>query len=405
MRIPDTFRGDDADYLTLPAMKTFCYENGLETNLNRKEIIEEIENYASKSDENNDSTQRWLNHILKVGIKTIAISKIFTGIKKIETIERAIKIKYVEYIEKNICECNPTNELKLIRYKINEKGGNINSISFVFIIRLVKAEDLYKSSGNIILFPIFVDVDYVNNYVISRYKSVSGIFKVSKGTEIDSKMKTSTEKLKFECEEIVRGILLYTKEETIISKSNFKRTIFNILNEYTNTPGEIQKMIDDTKDDCESFRLNLFDKLGLDVNDENINDAKYDLQIFVEKYCSITHPDETIFTKDRMAFPVKFIAQDNEFTKIQETSSGNEDPLQRKKAFFDSKKSVYTDRKCDKICLCHQREPKRYYGDKPFNVQIYIDNGKCMVKFLRFVEEDDIQNVLSRILQLYNVQD
>ena len=81
-----------------------------------------------------------------------------------------------------------------------------------------------------------------------------------------------------------------------------------------------------------------------------------------------------------------------------------DEPLQRKKAFFDSKKAVYTDKKCDKICLCYKTIPKTYYNEKKYNVIITIYKEMFCIKFSRFVKEGDIQNVLSGIIQLYNVQ-
>jgi hypothetical protein len=408
MGIPNSFSAEDSDYLTIPALRTFCANANLELYINRPELIEAIEEFANLSIENNHYTQVWLNHILKAGIKTCMVRRIYpNAIRKRNIIEKIIKDKYPHCNNDFICEHTPTNECELISYELEADGNNDVTVAhFVFLTRVVRVTDIFAKVSSIITYPIFIDVDLTSGFSIARSKSIANLFKVKNETEIDPAYRTSAEALMAHCEEAIKNTLNYTHDNVNTSREAFKRTIFNILNRYTSTPAVIREKINRSETGCITFIRQMFSEVDIPLALETYNDALYDMKVFIEKYASITYPDEEIFINDRMAYPVKFIAQDNEFTKIQETSSGYEDPLQRKKAFFDSKKSVYTDKKCDKICLCHKRLPRKYYGDKPYNVQIYIGTaGTCIVKFLRFVEEDDIQYVLSRIIQLYNVQE
>lgn len=406
MKIPYTFKAEDADYITIPALKEFCSKYEISSSHIREELLAAVEEYASQSDERNEETQYWLDRILKVGIKTCIIDKIYTDdmINSIAILDQKIKRAFPAYEFSHICTYDPIEEMQLVNYSFNEDEGMVTKAYFTFIIKLVRATSTYSVTGDLISYPIFVDIDFTNGFYICRAKSIAGLFKISKGNEIDSKNRVYTESLIKDCQELIKTTLGYETEDPVISKLAFKRTIFNILDEYTQTPDVIKEKIKLGKPYCESFAKNIFSVLDIAIDRDNYKDALYDLEIFLEKYSSILYPDESIFIKDREAYPVKFLAQDNEFTKIQETSNGNEDPLQHKKAFFDSKKAVYTDKKCDKICLCHQRIPRKYYGSKPFNVQIYLNKGNCIIKFQKFVEEDDIQNVLSRIIQLYDVQ-
>ena len=408
MKIPDTYSADNADYLTIPSMKMFCSKHNLKINVNRRDLINTIEEFASKNDLFNEITQQWLEKTLKAGMKTCLIKKIYyNGIMDNNFINSELIRAFPNANKKHLCEFTPSDTPEMVSYFIKHDNNKVINIQITFLCRMLRVADTYSNTGSIIIYPVYVDIDFETGFCILRSKAISGLFNISNGNEANPKYKSSAEKMMIKCEEIIREIIGYNSESDSISKKSFKYTIFNILEEYTKTPEVIQEKINRSSKKCHDFAKLLFQELGIPITLEIMQDAKYDMEIFVEKYASITYPDDKIFIKDRMAYPIKFLAQDNEFTKIQESSSGADVPLQRKKAFFDSKKAVYTDKKCDKICLCHMRQEntKKYYGDNPYEVQIYLHSSFCAVKFLRFVEEDDIQYVLSRIIQLYNVRE
>lgn len=405
MKIPYGYKTEDIDYLTLPPIKTFCKENSLGTNSNREDLLNQIEEFSEESDINEVKVKKWLDETLKIGIKTCLVSKVYFEQKiNLSNIEKIIKKDFPNCPNSYVCIEEGGTEPKLVNYKIIHKNGLLERVEFSFLISLIKAKSTYSSSGMKINYPIFVDVDFNNGFIVSRGKSTSLLFKISEGLEINPKLSTKPEALIRDCMSKVMQTLKIKEEGVGTGKSIIKRTIFNILDKFTKTPDVIDKIIKKSETDNEKYVKEVFGKLGISTKGELYEDAKYDLRIFIEKYASITYPDKNIFITDRDAYPIKFNAQDNEFTKIQESTSGIDEPLQRKKAFFDSKKAVYTDKKCDKICLCYKALPQTYYNEKKYNVIITIYKEMFCIKFSRFVKEGDIQNVLSRIIQLYNVQ-
>lgn len=406
MIIPFPYRNDDQDFLTIPALKTLCDKHGLQTDGNRIDLIQRIEEYANKNKENERNILAELDYILKIGIKTCIVRKIKPIDANIpELIIQKIITVFGENPNEYLCRYVPGKDLTLNRYEMKYNvDGSIKEIEFVYSIELIRRQNALEYTGVQVYYPIHISIDFTRGFIIARGKTISSLFYVSDGLSINYKSKTSVEKLlKKSIDEIIEKLNVF-QEDPSIQKVCFKRTIFNLLNEYAKTPKVIRDKMDTVKDESIEYIYNVFSKLGIFRTISLLNDAKYDLEIFVEKYISITYPDRDVFISDRMAYPIKFAAEDNEFTKIQESSSG-EEPLQRKKAFFDSKKAIYSEGLCDKICLCHKSEREKYFGDKNFNVAICLSGNDCMVKFNRFVKEGDIQNVLSRIIQLYNVQE
>lgn len=406
MLIPAPYRDEDQDYITVPALKTLCNKYNLSTEGNRIDIILRIEEYSKHHNEFEDELQRDIDNILKEGIKTCVLSKImipevldakFWTNKLIRT--------FGGLGTNHLCNVVPQKEITLVNYTFvtNEKE-DIVSIEFVFHIELLRSKGTYYTSGIQVFYPIHVCVDFEKGFIVGRAKTTSLLFRVDDGLQINPSRKTSTEAIIKETLSIVLDKLNIEKEDGTIQKNAFKRTIFNILDTYTKTPPEIKKKMREVQVECNEFVDTVFKKLGISETITIMSEAKYDLQIFVEKYISVTYKDKSVFIEDREAYPVRFLSKDNELTTIQESSAGIEDPLQSKRAFFDSKKVVYTDKKCDKLSLCHKSKRELYYGEKPFVASIYLSGCDCAVKFNRFVKEGDIENVLSRIIQLYNVQ-
>lgn len=410
-KIPYTYSDSNMDYLTVPAIRTFCKKHNLETNGSRPELIKIIEKFGD-TPENKKIVLEWMDDILKEGIKVCLINKITNlSDESLEEMKKKIKSYFQIIPQKNICEALATDKIELVKvkykYKIIENKKICTKITFIFLTRILHADGSYSPTGQIRLYPMFVEVLCQEGFIVSRAKSLSGIFVVTKsGADevlINKEDSTSTHKLLCSCLKEVSKALGIEYENSGIQKQAIKKTIFKILEEYTQTPEEIQNKINMSNCQCEEFVKKLFNHIDVELTGENRKDALYDMQIFVEKYSSITHSDTGIFIRDREAYPVKFVAHDNELTKIEETSSGYEDPLQSKKAFFDSKKTVYSDKKCDKICLCCKSKSKMYFQKKPFNVVVGIRGSECEVKFMRYVEEEDIEHVLSGIIQKYDL--
>ncbi|OUO25995.1 hypothetical protein [Eubacterium sp. An3] len=405
MQIPITFRSKDSDYITIPVLKKFCIENQIKLGYNRADLINAIETFANENITNEEKVKDWLEDILKMGMKICLVTKICPlKDKDFQSIKEKIVNKFPLCRQTRICESVSDKNFQLISYKLKSAdNGEVEYCNFVFLIRLIKAKSTYSDIGDEIEYPIFVDVDLKNGFIISRSKSSSGLFKIGQEKNVIEREKsTNAERLMRACEKIIVESIGLEYEEQEICKEAFKKTIFSILNRFTKTPQVIQEKIDNTAHDCEEFISYIFKKAGIPQFNDIKQEALFDLKIFIEKYVSVTYNDKNIFMEDRCAYPVKFSAHDNEFTKIQENTRVG-DPLQSKKAFFDSKKVVYTHKKCDKISLCYHRSARKYYSEQEFNVSIYIEKYSCAVKFMSFVEESDIQNVLSGIIQQFVV--
>ena len=145
-----------------------------------------------------------------------------------------------------------------------------------------------------------------------------------------------------------------------------------------------------------SFIRTTLDMLG--INDPiNFNKAKEDMKIFIEKYISINIKDKDIFINDREAYPYKLIATDSEMTKVEETTTSYE-PLQCKEKFFDNKKSIKYEGTCDGIFLVYARKQKGNFSSNTFRAKISVKRKFCCVRFEAYVIEEDINNVLSNII-------
>lgn len=403
--IPYTFREENSEYIIVPALRQFCMEQGIKNaGFLKNELFDLMEKFAEQNSENREKVANWLDHILKVGIKMCIVGKIhFCNYNDLEFISEKIKEKLKYHTNLHICNYKFTNKVDLIQYCIEE---DLSKISFVFGIKLLKSETIYGEGIKTVIYPMFVDIDLKCGFCICTSKSISNLFldNEEENKRISDENKIQPIKLLMECQEKVRDILGYELEKNYISKEGFKKSLFNILDYFTETPKEIKKKIEEAEEINKEYVNYLFKMIGFDISPEDYQDALNDLEIIVEKYASILHPDESIFTKGRKAYLVKFTAKDNEFTKIEETANGLE-PLQRKKAFFDSKKAIYVDKKCERIGLCHHRINTKYYGNKDFPVTLEIlTNGWCKVNFPKFVEKEEIQDVLSRVIQLYNIQ-
>ena len=76
-------------------------------------------------------------------------------------------------------------------------------------------------------------------------------------------------------------------------------------------------------------------------------------------------------------------------------------PLQCTEAFFDSKKTIIKNKKCDKLHLCFRRENSKYFGNNPFCVQFGTVSNCGYFKTGQYAEEGDIGNVLQTIFENY----
>lgn len=123
-----------------------------------------------------------------------------------------------------------------------------------------------------------------------------------------------------------------------------------------------------------------------------------DIKNLAEKYLSITWSDKNIFIKDREAYPTRLSATDEEESKIDQSAATIDDPLQSKEVFFDNKRMLQNQKRCEGLTLIWKRRDRTYYSDPAFPVRFSEKGGTCTLSFKKYVAEEDIQHVLFAII-------
>ncbi|MFZ5352780.1 MAG: SAP domain-containing protein [Bacillota bacterium] len=400
--IPYSLKRENENYFTLPVLRKFCKKYGLSTTDSRSDLMESIIQFGAKNKGNANIVREWADQVLKEGIKHIYFRKVYFPDSKLNSLKNTKLCDQIMVSTFSDCPlhyltaCSSENTLSLQSYIYEvDSNDNVTKISFFFSILLL--ENNIEGSPDKVIFPVFVDLDLVNCIVAGRAKSKSGIFFDNEAHTVEEKNRTNSETIIIKAIEYIVSKLGITQEAKEKSSSDLRQTYYKLLKEFTFTPAIVKQQIDSKNPELDEFITNVFTSLGIDLY-TNIMKAKNDMRIFIEKYISINCADKTIFTKDRAAYPVKLIATDSELTKV-ETTTSNKEPLQCKPAFFDNKNSLEHEQACDGLVLCYNRINTKYFGTDPYVVKLHISKGYGVIRFESYVEEEDIQNVLSRIIK------
>ncbi len=397
--IVDCWANETENYITNPVMIEFCKDNNIKSQIMRRDLLKAINDFSMLSEENKNKVADWLEIIMKQGIKNVLFREINIPFEMIMELKNnasnVLLEKFPECANRKLYS-HITKGIKINLQSINmeKRENNISKISFTFTIYLYELKNEVRSK---IIYPIFVDINLDSNIIIGRAKSKSNIFRVNSKDENEIGNKTTTDQLIKECISFVEekiGAKEINKEKYIY---DIKKSIYKILEKYTFTPEIIKEKIDSMDDYIDEFINNTLEKL--EVNQAlNFNKAKEDIKIFIEKYISINVEDKDIFINDREAYPYKLIATDSEFTKVEETTTSFE-PLQCKEKFFDNKKSIKYEGTCDGIFLIYARKDRGYFSNNTYKVKISTKKDFCCVRFESYVTEEDINNVLSSIIE------
>ena len=384
--IPECWANETENYITNPVLMDFCTKNKIKAQYTRMDLLKAINEYAKEKDENKSKVEEWLEIVLKQGMKNILFRKIEFDVEpNNKIVQQTFKNCRNRKLYSNITEGNNLN-IQSISY-------NNRKIEFVFTILLYEVKKEVKSR---IIYPIFVDIDLDKKLILGRAKSKTNIFKISSTDENEIGYNTSTDNLIIETIELIEeslGAKKIDKEEYIES---VKKAIYNILEKYTFTPEIIENKIKSMDAYINSFINNTLDMLQIS-DTINFEKAKEDMKIFIEKYISINTANKDIFINDREAYPYKLIATDSEMTKVEETTTSYE-PLQCKEKFFDNKKSIKYEGTCDGIFLMCARKQKGNFSSNTYRAKISTKRKFCSVRFEAYVMEEDINNVLSNII-------
>ena len=230
---------------------------------------------------------------------------------------------------------------------------------------------------------------------------MDGVYHIDEnGNDLTVGDSTDCEKLRIECFNIITSKILFLQ---IMCGANtmdsFKRKVHRMIDECTKTPKEISDKINSEEINIEKFVKNFFEEHGISfVERDNFKNATEDIKIFMEKYLSISQSNKNIFTENRYAYPIRIGATDSELSSVDEVSS-DQTPLQCTSIFFDNKKILNKERKCDHVKFIFVRNKIKYFTMETFPVNIEVKRGYLYLEFKQYTLEEDIENVLSRIIR------
>lgn len=406
--IPFCFKNKNEDYLIIGKLQEFCKDNDLKTSLDKIELINSIIEFAKINSVNSEKVLKWLDSTLKEGVKKLIITKL-EGIQiyRNKTLEKWVEIIKEAYNINNsnyIINGSHTNQLKLCGYDfaINE-NNKVQKISLNYTIILKEQKNKYMPSANII-YPIFIDIYVDSGYIIGRSKSKSSICKFTTIERDGIKIDEETESVN--CDKLINEAINYTidklklkKEDIYAGSHRFKSMVHKMVDECTKTPAKIQKKLDEEKLYRIKFIKEFLNRQEINLlREENYKNALEDLTILMEKYISINYDDKNIFTADRYAYPIQISATDEDSSSVEETSLEYR-PLQCTPIFFDNKKVIQKQKKCDNVVMVFNRNIKTYFTNKTFQAIIEVKKGSMHIDLRKYVLEEDIENVLSRVIR------
>ncbi len=399
INIPDCFLNENEDYITVPVMKRFCESNKIKVKNTREEIWNSIVLYAQEDSTKYETFRSWLNRVLKEGMKHIYIREFTFSDKVIEnrlkdekSVNDMLKALFPDCKQTDMFECRPDKDPKIQKYSFSSEKGRVTSISFELSVRLVVAVDQYIKKD--IFLPIYVDIDLDKMIIFGRSKSKSKMYRYTEERLTEDGYKKTTKDLIIQSISMIMIRLQIELSQKNVSTKFFKRKIYDLFSKSTFTPQYIEDLVSGYSNTVTDF----IDQVKGDFNIEDKYDEKMleDINIFLEKYLSITRLKKEDLQSDRELYVTKTSSTDYERTK-HSTTSPNDEPLQCKEKFFDTKKSISSSKSCDSVTFCHLRKVNKYFNE-PFIISFDVLDGWCIIKLPRYVEEEDIQYVLSKFI-------
>ncbi len=402
--IPNEFKSND--YITIPSLKLIAKEvlpNKTFVEMSDKEsLIQNIEEYANISDENAEKINNWLDYTVVEGIKQIHIKYIddeaISGVNTIcndNLIHRALGQMIFDKSNMHTNN-NYSEEYRLYRYDVeNSDNGKVIKI---YLGKLISHYDKYKSTSSNVPYPVFVEIYSDKMIVVARAKSKSNMYSYMDNFNIDKANSTTAEKELEGAIKYIQALLNISFLNTNEANPSFKNNLYYLLESVTETPTEIVDFMSEKEDEIENV-VNVFmnDICCLDEIKyrEDLTSNLYNL---VEKYLSISQPDKSIFTKNKIAYPLKLDATDEEESKVTQTAA-EEEPLQSKAIYFDNKKMLQKSKSCNDCTFVFYRKNKLYHGEK-YKVKISTKQNYCILKFTEYTAEEDIKNVLFSFINI-----
>lgn len=399
--VPYTFANEDESYITIPALKRFAREKkneDLKTTVDRPQLLQDIENYANQSPENEAEVLDWLDQVLVEGIKDVQIKLIddesFTTsfIDQDEFVEKVLEPLIVNKTNRHLNK-GYTESLGVFRYEITNESVFGRRIR-LYMGKLLCTFDK-KHGAATVPYPIAADVYCDAGIIVARAKSKSGLYKYEEDFVLEKATPTKSEKetaaaIKWVAEKLVLNTRKSFEAETV-----FKSQLYDMLEKCTKTPTEIINLMDAKKTEIDGVVETVMHQI-CNLRAAYREDVKSNVLNMVEKYFSISYPNKQIFIKDREAYPLKLNATDEEDSKVEQTAA-LEEPLQSKAIFFDNKKMLQKSRACDGVTFMFARL-NTMYCSRQFKVKIVVNKDYCMLKFTEYTMEEDIIHVLFSLI-------
>lgn len=398
-----SFVNNEDNYIVNPVIRKFCKEHKLISPSIRQEGLNAINKYAGESSANNAKVNEWVNVIIKEGIKHIYLRKFYFESEgmynNINFWKMFINKEFQNRKMQDVNNSAYSTDIKIQKVEAVESNGLVTMIKFNLSIFLYEYTSLLSAKK--ILYPIFIDLDLQNKLIIARAKSKSKLFLIKSETgSLEERFgsKTTTEKLILQSIDILKEKVGFNLELINISIDRFYKAYYKILKSLTSTPEGIKNQIEGEDNNIKNYVKDIFEHNHISSN-AFFEDAVQDQKLFLEKYISISCLNRNIFTEGKQGYPIKLIATDSEFTRIEETSADKK-PLQCKASFYDYKKVINRQRVCDGMYLLYNRINTMYFGKEPFIIKLQTNlKGYGFIRIEEYVEEGDIQNVLSGIIK------
>ena len=406
MKIKLFLKKDTNNYIVMPKIQKFLKENNLGSADFRGQGLNKIEDFSNTSDEAKEKVNIWIDQCTREGIKHLYFTKV--SFNKDDTLYKS-ELFWKEFSHKhniqNDIHINEYTDDNILDYKgisINKDSGSISNICIVMSFSYLDATNSHEHPVKE-SYPIFAELDIKKRILIVRLKSKNKIYVY---TTDENGINNINYDKKISCDKIINKIIKklsldigFTQMDEGQICNEIEEAYYKILDEITKTPDIIKQKIVEFKDVNINYIKNMLANTQIPES-KYFNLIQSDLNILLEKFISVSYPDKEIF-KDSYAFPIKLVATDSEDTKVEETASGYQ-PLQTKAAFYDHKKIISEEKRCEGMTLAAYRKNSIYYGKTPFTIRCDLLKTKGMgrLRFLEYVEEEDIQNVLSRIVSI-----
>lgn len=402
--IPDTLKNEYEEYLTLLPLRKFAKthkEAKIPLSKGRPVLIQGIEDFANTNPVNLEIVESWIDASVCCGKKDVYLKDL--------TDDPIDKLRDNTYLEEKFfgkikthrhISGNTYNEsLAVCNYRhIDSPAGTVLRIILCKMINTFDPEG-YECSR---LYPVIANI-YIDRKIIEiRVKPKANMFlyrNLSKDNAEDVHISTTSEKVATAALESLCE-WLEIKIETNVFRLNEinKRRIYHLLESCIDIPDEIETSLDSCRDEFSRI-LSYFMQHVKSLTDADSSAFIDDIKTVFEKYIATTRTDFSIFIQNKRMYPVRLIASDADTSKVDQTSAGKK-PLQSRPIFYNNKSMIYNNKRCDGIQF-YVKKDENISTSQDYFLTVKSMKGYCNLSWNMYIDEDEVDYVLLRIIDLY----